>query len=59
MAHLFVIANSIIIIVVATFFVYAIGAAVFFGQWHQLLVTAILLFALIVFQMILAIIAES
>lgn len=59
MAHLFVIANSIIIIIVTTFFVYSIGGAIFLGQWHQLLLTGVVLFVLIIVQMILAIIAES
>ena len=59
MAHLFVIANSILIIIVATFFIYALGAAVVLNEWHQLFITGVVLFVLIVLQMILAIIAES
>lgn len=59
MAHLFVIANSIIIVVVTTFFIYAIGAALVHGQWHQLFITGVILFALVILQMILAIIAET
>ena len=59
MAHLFVIANSIIIVCVTTFFIYALGAAFILGEWHQLLMTAILLAVLIALQLIMAIIAES
>ena len=59
MAHLFVIANSILIVIVATFFLYTIGAAILLGKWHLLIITGVVLFILVMLQMILAIIAES
>ncbi len=59
MAHLILIANTVLIVIVSPFLVYTIGAAIIFGMWHQFFITAGVFAVLLVIQIVLAMIAEG